>query len=69
MVDHTDRRAGQLFTPAAHAVERGGEQLKLPGFGLERTRITPALPLADRPGNTATGSVAEALPWQAAAQT
>ena len=46
MVDHTDRRAGQLFTPAAHAVERGGEQLKLPGFGLERTRITPALPLA-----------------------
>ena len=46
MVDHTDRRAGRLFTPAAHAVERGGEQLKLPGFGLERTRITPALPLA-----------------------
>ena len=46
MVDHTDRRAGQLFTPAAHAVERGGEGLKLPGFGLERTRITPALPLA-----------------------
>ena len=46
MVDHTDRRAGELFTPAAHAVERGGEQLKLPGFGLERTRITPALPLA-----------------------
>ena len=46
MVDHTDRRAGQLFTPAAHAVERGGEQLKLPGFGLERARITPALPLA-----------------------
>ena len=46
MVDHTDRRAGRLFTPAAHAVNRGGEQLKLPGFGLERTRITPALPLA-----------------------
>ena len=46
MVDHTDRRAGQLFTTAAHAVERGGEGLKLPGFGLERTRITPALPLA-----------------------
>ena len=47
MVDHTDRRAGRrLFTPAAHAVERGGGQLKLPGFGLERTRITPALPLA-----------------------
>ena len=46
MVDHTDRRAGRLFTPAAHAVELGGEQLKLPGFGLERTRITPALPLA-----------------------
>ena len=46
MVDHTDRRAGRLFTPAAHAVERGGEGLKLPGFGLERTRITPALPLA-----------------------
>ena len=46
MVDHTDRRAGQLFTPAAHAVERDGEGLKLPGFGLERTRITPALPLA-----------------------
>ena len=46
MVDHTDRRAGELFTPAAHEVERGGEQLKLPGFGLERTRITPALPLA-----------------------
>ena len=46
MVDHTDRRAGELFTPAAHAVERAGEQLKLPGFGLERTRITPALPLA-----------------------
>ena len=46
MVDHTDRRAGRLFTPAAHAVNRGGEQLKLPGFGLERARITPALPLA-----------------------
>ena len=47
MVDHTDRRAGRrLFTPVAHAVERGGGQLKLPGFGLERTRITPALPLA-----------------------
>ena len=46
MVDHTDRRAGRLFTPAAHAVKRGGEGLKLPGFGLERTRITPALPLA-----------------------
>ena len=46
MVDPTDRRAGRLFTPAAHAVERGGGQLKLPGFGLERTRITPALPLA-----------------------
>ena len=46
MVDPTDRRAGQLFTPAAHAVNRGGEHLKLPGFGLERTRITPALPLA-----------------------
>ena len=46
MVDHTDRRAGRLFTPAAHAVNRGGEGLKLPGFGLERTRITPALPLA-----------------------
>ena len=46
MVDHADRRAGRLFTPAAHAVERGGEGLKLPGFGLERTRITPALPLA-----------------------
>ena len=46
MVDHTDRRAGRLFTPAAHAVNRGGEQLKLPGFGLERDRITPALPLA-----------------------
>ena len=47
MVDHTDRRAGRrLFTPAAHAVERGGGQRKLPGFGLERTRITTALPLA-----------------------
>ena len=47
MVDHTDRRARRrLFTPAAHAVERGGGQLKLPGFGLARTRITPALPLA-----------------------
>ena len=47
MVERTDRRADRrLFTPAAHAVERGGEQLKLPGFGLERTRITPALPLA-----------------------
>ena len=47
MVDPTDRRAGRrLFTPAAHAVERGGGQRKLPGFGLERTRITPALPLA-----------------------
>ena len=46
MVDHTDRRAGRLFTPAAHAVNRGGEQLNLPGFGLERDRITPALPLA-----------------------
>ena len=46
MVDHADRRAGQLFTPAAHAVERSGEGLKFPGFGLERTRITPALPLA-----------------------
>ena len=44
MVDHTDRRAGRLFTPAAHAVNRGGEPLKLPGFGLERDRITPALP-------------------------
>ena len=27
-------------------MERGGEQKKLPGFGLERTRITPSLPLA-----------------------
>ena len=46
MVDHTDRRAGRLFTPAAHAVNREAGELKLPGFGLERTRITPALPLA-----------------------
>ena len=38
------RLTTQRFTP--HAVERGGGQLKLPGFGLERTRITPALPLA-----------------------
>ena len=37
-----------LLTPAAHAVNRGGEQLKLPGFGLDRDRIIPALPLALR---------------------
>ena len=34
MVDPTDRRAGRrLFTPAAHAVERGGGQRKLPSSG------------------------------------
>ena len=65
MVDHTDRRAGELFTPAAHAVERGGEQRKLPGFGLERTRITPALPLAlyDLGGGFEHGSAGTARPW------
>ena len=44
MVEPTDRRAGRLFTPATHTKD-GPSQKVLPGFGFERERSSPALPL------------------------
>ena len=43
-VDPADRRAGTLFSPAAHLVQQdGGHQHVMPGF--EHAQATPALPL------------------------
>ena len=44
-VPQNDRRSMKLFGPAMHVIKQGNQQLVFPGFGLERERSQPALPL------------------------
>ena len=45
MVSQNNRRSARLFGPAMHVIQQDNQQLVLPGFGFERERLQPALPL------------------------